>query len=44
MGLIGFKSQSLCHNEIKNGYGLESGDIHSGMLCQRIEILTKVNE
>ena len=44
MRLIGVKTQTFCHNEIKNGYGLESGDIHSEMLCQRIEILTKVNE
>ena len=43
MRLIGFKTKIFCHNEIKNGYGLESCDIHSGMLCERIEILTKVN-
>ena len=24
MGLIGFKSQSFCHNEIKNGFRLEA--------------------
>ena len=40
---IGFKKEIFCHSKIKNGYGLESFDIHSGMLCERIEILTKVN-
>ena len=43
MRLIGVKTQIFCHNKFKNGYGLESCDIHSGMLCERIEILTQVN-
>ena len=43
MRLIGSKMQSFSHNEIKNGYGLQACDIHSGMLSVRIEIFTKVN-
>ena len=41
--LIGFKTQSFCHNEIKNGYGLEAYDILRGMLCELIQMFTKVN-
>ena len=40
---IRFKKQIFCHNEIKNGCGLESCEIYSGMLCERIEIMIKVN-
>ena len=40
---IGFKKQIFCHNEIKTGYGLESCEIYSGMLCERIDIMIKVN-